>query len=74
MDLKVKPVAEVGGPRLTWGWWNSALNGIQEFSQKYQGAERGGVGVRMNFEILVKTDAHDVDAQFAVGKGFLDMV
>lgn len=71
MDLKVKPVAEAGGPRLTWGLWNSALNGVQEFSQEY---ERGGVGVRMNFEILVKGNNRGVDAQFAVGKGFLDMI
>lgn len=71
MDLKVKPVAEAGGPRLTWGQWNSAINGIQEFSQKY---EEGGVGVRMNFEILVKANTRGMDAQYAVGKGFLDMI
>ena len=70
MDLKVKPAAEVGGPHLTWGLWNSALNGIQEFQQKY---ERGVVGVRMNFEILLKLNNRGVNAQFAVGKGFLDM-
>lgn len=71
MDLKVKPVTELGGPRLTWGLWNSAVTGIQEFSQKYV---RGGVGLRMNFEILVQANTRRVDAQFAVGKGFLDMV
>ena len=71
MDLKVKPVAEVGGPRLTWGLWSSALSGIQEFQQKYEG---GGRGLRMNFEILVQANTRRVDAQFAVGKGFLDMI
>ena len=53
MDLKVKPVAEAGGPRLTWRLWNSAHHGIQAFLQKYDGAEETGVGVRMNFQILV---------------------
>lgn len=51
--------------------WHSALDGIQEFSQEYV---RDGVGIRMNFEILVKANTRRVDAQFAVGKGYLDMV
>lgn len=67
----MKPVAEVGGPSLTWAMWDSALDGIQEFTQKY---ESGGVGVRMNFEILVKANNLGVDAQFAVGKGLLEVV
>ncbi len=74
MNLKVKPVAEAGGPRLTWGSWKSALDGIQEFLQKYDGAEETGVGVRMNFQILVKTNTRGLDAQFAVGKGLLEVV
>lgn len=71
MDLRLKPVAEVGGPRLTWGLWKSALDGVQEFLQKY---ENGGVGLRMNFEILVMATGRGVDAQFAVGKGFLEVI
>ncbi len=74
VNLKVKPVAEAGGPRLTWGSWKSALDGIQEFLQKYDGAEETGVGVRMNFQILVKTNTRGLDAQFAVGKGLLEVV
>ncbi len=66
--------AEAGGPRLTWGLWYSALKGIQEFLQTYEGAEERGVGPRMNFEILVKANDRGVNAQFAVGKGFLDVV
>ena len=61
----------MGGPRLTWGLWNSALNGVQGFQQKY---ESGGRGLRMNFEILVQANTRGVDAQFAIGKGFLDVV
>lgn len=74
MDLVVKPVTEPGGPSLTWGLWKSAVNGIQEFQQKYEGVGREGVGIRMNFEILVSANTRRVDAQFAIGKGFLDMV
>ncbi|CAF9922377.1 hypothetical protein IMSHALPRED_005672 [Imshaugia aleurites] len=74
VDLVVKPVTEPGGPSLTWGLWKSAVNGIQEFQQKYEGVGREGVGIRMNFEILVSANTRRVDAQFAIGKGFLDMV
>lgn len=59
---------------MTWGLWNIALHGIHEFLHKYDGVEGSDVGVRMNFQILVKANNRGLDAQFTVGKGFLDTV
>ena len=51
--------------------WLHTLTGVRQFLQKYDSEE---VGLRFDFEILVVSNTGGLDAQSAVGKGFLDLV